>query len=62
VVQVLLLVEVWIWYALPKAASQLRRTRVMEAVAPRSTVIHCGSANAEAQRVVVFPSTAALAG
>src|SRR5580700_18141 len=34
----------------------------MEAVAPRSTSSHCGSANALDHRVPVLPSTAAEAG
>ncbi len=58
-VQVESLFEVWIWYDLPNAASHLSWTRLMFAVAPRSTRIHCGSVpSAEAQRVVAFPSTA----
>src|SRR4051794_8008577 len=61
VVHVLLLLETWIWYAFPYAASQLRRTRVTEHTADRSTVIHWGSLAAEDQRVPVFPSTARFA-
>ncbi len=54
--------EVWTWYALAYAASQVRTTEVMVSVAPRSTWSHCGSAAAEDQRVPVLPSTAAEAG
>ena len=60
-VQLTLSPETWISYALPKAASQFRVTRVIDAVAPRSIEIHCGSAKAEAQRVPVLPSTASPA-
>src|SRR6202000_1860180 len=54
--------EVWIWNAEPNAASQLSTTWLTDAVAPRSTWIHCGSANALDQRVPVLPSVALLAG
>jgi hypothetical protein len=44
------------------AASQVSRTWQTVAVPPRSTCSHCGSLNADDQRVVVLPSKAALAG
>src|SRR5688572_29757986 len=51
--------ETWLWELRPKAASQSSWTRQMFLVTPRSTWIHCGSANVEAQRVpVALPSTA----
>src|SRR5690348_13447519 len=53
---------VWIWNDRANAASQLSTTWVTFAVAPRSTWIHCGSLNADDQRVPVLPSTAAEAG
>src|SRR5690349_6888335 len=59
VVQALPSALVWSWNALPYAASQLRTTRHTVAEVPRSTRIHCGSANALDHRVVVLPSTAA---
>ena len=46
---------------MPYAASQLRTTRLIDAVAPRSMRIHCGSPNVEDQRVALLPSTAAPA-
>src|SRR5450759_821473 len=61
-VQVVLLVETWIWNALPKAASQLSTTWQMLMLEPRSTSSHCGSLAALDQRVVVLPSNAADAG
>jgi hypothetical protein len=54
--------EVWIWNALPAAASQFRSTDEMVWVAPRSTWSHCGSENADDHRVPVLPSVAAEAG
>src|SRR5713101_8958453 len=54
--------DVWIWNALPYAASHCRTTWVIEALEPRSTSSHCGSENALDQRVPVLPSTAAEAG
>src|SRR4029453_6800383 len=53
---------VWIWNDRANAASQVSRTWQTVAVAPRSTWIHCGSENADDQRVVALPSTAAEAG
>src|SRR5256885_992263 len=50
--------EVWSWYALPAAASQVSTTWQIDWVEPRSTWIHCGSLQALAQRVPVLPSTA----
>src|ERR1700761_4782997 len=61
-VQVVPLVDVWIWKALPYAASQFSPILLIVWVAPRSTCSHCGSLNALDQRVPVLPSTAALAG
>jgi hypothetical protein len=61
VVQVVPLVEVWIWYADPYAASQVNFTRSIATDWPRSTWIHCGSANALLHRVVSEPSTAPAA-
>src|SRR5882757_6538595 len=61
-VQVVPLADVWIWYAVPYAVSQLRVTPQMVCDAPRSTCSHCGSATALDQRVPVLPSTAAEAG
>src|SRR5258708_3116321 len=61
VVQATLSLETSIVYALPYAASQLSRTRDTAVTAPRSTLIHCGSLNADDQRVVALPSTARLA-
>src|ERR1700753_1458975 len=49
-------------YARPKAASQFRRTRLIVAVAPRSTCSHCGSANWLDHRVLESASTALAAG
>src|ERR1700743_2497452 len=54
--------EVWIWNAEPNAASQLSTTWLTDAVAPRSTWIHCGSVNALDQRVPGLPSVAWPAG
>src|SRR6266851_4594661 len=54
--------DVWIWNALPYAASHCSTTWVIEALAPRSTCSHCGSLNALDQRVAVLPSTAFAAG
>src|SRR5450755_1558511 len=54
--------EVWIWNALPKAASQFSVTWQMAWLDPRSTCTHCGSENALDQRVAVFPSKALAAG
>jgi hypothetical protein len=48
----------WIWNALANAASQVSVTPHTVAVAPRSTWIHCGSANALDHRVLALPSTA----
>ena len=62
VVQVLPLADVWIWNARPYAASQFSVTDRIVAVPPRSTRSHCGSLNADDQRVPVLPSTAADAG
>ena len=53
--------DTWTWYARAWAVSQASRTRLIAYVAPRSTVIHCGSAYALPQRVVVLPSTALAA-
>jgi hypothetical protein len=53
---------VWIWKAVANAASQVSRTWQTVAVPPRSTCSHCGSLNADDQRVLVLPSKAALAG
>ncbi|BCB91384.1 hypothetical protein Psuf_086970 [Phytohabitans suffuscus] len=61
-VHVVPLVEVWSWYADAYAASQRSTTWLIVAVVPRSIWIHCGSLNADAQRVPALPSTAALAG
>src|SRR5882757_1745232 len=61
-VQVVPLVEVWIWKDLPYAVSQFSVTCVMACEEPRSTCSHCGSATALDQRVPVLPSTAAEAG
>src|SRR5260221_9267924 len=57
-VQVALSVEVWIWNALPYAASQDKVTWQMDWTEPRSTSSHCGSENALDHRVDRFPSTA----
>src|SRR6266851_4695363 len=54
--------EVWIWNALPYAASQFSVTLQIVWLEPRSTCSHCGSENALDQRVLVLPSTAADAG
>src|SRR6266851_5137817 len=54
--------DVWIWNAVAYAASHCSTTWVIEALAPRSTCSHCGSANALDQRVLGFPSTAFAAG
>src|ERR1035438_1555904 len=54
--------EVWIWNALPYAASQFSVTWQIDWVEPRSTSSHCGSENALDQRVPRLPSTAAEAG
>src|SRR5258706_426613 len=62
VVQVVPLVDVWIWYAVAYAASQVSTTWHTARLPPRSTWIHCGSENAEGQRVAVLPSTAGGAG
>src|SRR5215470_4204745 len=62
VVQVEALAETWIWYAVAYAASHCSTTWQTVTVEPRSTWIHCGSLNADDQRVPVLPSTAALAG
>src|SRR3712207_3422983 len=62
VVQALPSVLVWIWYARAYAASHWSTTRLMVAVAPRSTRSHCGSAQALPHRVSARPSTAAAAG
>ncbi|MDF9811518.1 hypothetical protein M2266_000749 [Streptomyces sp. SPB162] len=53
--------ETWIWKPRAYAASQVNPIWLTEAVAPRSTWIHCGSLNALDQRVPVLPSTAAPA-
>src|SRR5258708_40355735 len=62
VVQFVLSFEVWTWKAEANAASQFSTTWLTVWVAPRSTASHCGSLNAEDQRVPVLPSTAADAG
>src|SRR6185312_10572467 len=50
------------WNAVAYAASQYSWIWLIEATWPRSTWIHCGSENAEDQRVpVVLPSTALAA-
>src|SRR3954471_15380866 len=54
--------EVWIWYALPYAASQFSVTLVRLYDCPRSTCSHCGSLKALDQRVLRLPSVAAEAG
>src|ERR1051326_8749597 len=54
--------EVWIWNAVAYAASQFSATWQIACVAPRSTWSHCGSLNADDQRVPVFPSVALAAG
>src|SRR5437764_15454723 len=61
VVQVLLSLDVCSWKALPYAASHVRVTELIAAVAPRSTVSHCASDQPLDQRVPVSPSTAAEA-
>src|SRR3712207_6229818 len=60
-VQVVPLVEVSMRYALPYAASHVSLTRDTVTVLPRSTWIHCGSANWLDQRVEALPSTALAA-
>src|SRR5579859_5138925 len=50
------------WYAVAKAASQEMEKPLIDAFAPRSIRSHCGSLQAEDQRVVGSPSTAAEAG
>ncbi len=62
VVQLDALADTWIWYAVAYAASHCSRTWVTLAVAPRSTCSHCGSLNADDQRVPALPSTADAAG
>ncbi len=62
VVQFVASADVWIWNALPYAASHCRTTWLIDAVAPRSTWSHCGSLKALDQRVPVLPSTALDAG
>jgi hypothetical protein len=62
VVQAVPSAEVWIVKARAYAPSQVRTTRLIAAVEPRSTRIHCGSLNALDQRVPGLPSTAADAG
>src|SRR2546421_532548 len=54
--------EVWIWNAVAYAVSQFSVTWQNVCVAPRSTWSHCGSLNAEDQRVPVLPSVALAAG
>src|ERR1700676_2441966 len=54
--------EVWIWNALPYAASQFRTTWQIDWDEPRSTSSHCGSEKALDQRGPRLPSTAAEAG
>src|ERR1700704_2796480 len=54
--------DVWIWNALPYAASQFSVTWQIDWLDPRSTCSHCGSLKALDQRVAVLPSTAAEAG
>ena len=61
VVQVVPLLEVWIWYVRPYAASQFRVTLLRLYDWPRSTCSHCGSLNALDQRVPVLPSVALAA-
>src|SRR5882757_5428264 len=62
VVQLVALVEVWIWKPLAYAASQRSSTRLTACAEPRSTWSHWLSANELAQRVPLLPSTAAAAG
>src|SRR2546423_12095615 len=50
------------WYAVAYAASQWIVKPLMPAFAPRSSCSHCGSLNADDQRVDRLPSTAAEAG
>src|SRR6266850_5863501 len=50
------------WYAVAYAASQWIVKPLMAAFAPRSSCSHCGSLNADDQRVDWSPSTAAEAG
>src|SRR5262249_27939674 len=61
-VQVELSVEVWIWNALPYAASHASTTWQIDWTDPRSTSSHCGSENALDHRVPRFPSVAFDAG
>src|SRR3954454_2293173 len=62
VVQVAWSLETWIWKAAAYPDSQFRPTWLMVAAAPRSSWTHCGSLHALAQRVLVSPSSTALAG
>jgi hypothetical protein len=62
VVQVELSFEVWIWNALPYAASHTSVTWQIDETDPRSTSSHCGSENALDHRVLVLPSVAFDAG
>src|SRR5215468_1675707 len=54
VVQVELSVEVWIWNALPYAASHCSTTWQTACAEPRSTSSHCGSENARDRRLRGF--------
>src|SRR3954452_10101219 len=62
VVQFVPSLEVWIWYALAYAASQVSVTLLRLYDWPRSTCSHCGSLNALDHRVPGRPSVAADAG
>src|SRR3954451_7010384 len=62
VVQVAWSLETWIWKAAAYPDSQFRPTWLMVAAAPRSSWTHCGSLHALDQRVLVSPSSTALAG
>src|SRR5690349_7433925 len=53
-----LFVDVSTRYARPYAVSHVRRTLLSRLVAPRSTLIDCGSLNALPHRVPELPSTA----
>src|SRR5687768_14704699 len=61
-VQVVPLVDTWIWKAVAYAASQISVAPQTDTAVPRATWIHCGSADALAQRVPVLPSNADAAG
>jgi hypothetical protein len=55
---VVALSDTWIWNAFAAAVSQFSATRVIVCELPRSTCSHCGSENADDQRVPRLPSTA----